>query len=644
VGSGNGSDKPRGMLTEITIGGLGVIDAAELELAPGFTVVTGETGAGKTMVVTGLSLLLGGRADTGAVRTGQPRAVVQGRWRLPIGAPELARAAEAGATIDEVADKPAGERAAFGELIAVRSVTGEGRSRAHLGGTAVPVGVLGELGSTLVELHGQSDQIDLLRPRRQLQALDLFAAAHSAGTGRGVARGAAFSRLLEDYRRTYAELHELSAEHDRLAAEEADRRAERERLLHGLEQIEQVAPAPGEDVALEAEANRLAHADDLRTAAANAAIALSGDPQAAFDDVDVLTLLGQARKSAQSMAEHDERLAGLAGRLDELALLAGDLASDLSGYAADIDTDPARLAAIDERRGALAGLTRRYGDDVDAVLAWSRQAAEQVQELAARDERVTQLAARCQQITGRLAELAGALHAGRRQAAVAFGQAVTAELAALAMPNATVDVDVRVVPAVSGQPTVDCDGIRAGLGPDGVDAVELRLTPHTGAAPRPLAKGASGGELSRVMLACEVVLGAHTGVPTFVFDEVDAGVGGSAAVEVGARLAMLARHGQVLVVTHLAQVAAFADRHYVVGKNDDGSVTRSGVRLVTDEERVTELARMLAGDAGSDVSRAHARELLAGAAQRAAAAASTAGAVQARPARRRPTRRRSARQ
>jgi len=615
------------MLTEITLSGLGVIDGAELEFAPGFTVVTGETGAGKTMVVTGLSLLLGGRAERGAVRAGCTRAVVQGRWRLPADADQLTRAADAGAELDPAGGSEAGEDDAV-ELIALRTVTGEGRSRAHLGGAPVPVGVLGQVTGTLVELHGQSDQIELLRPRRQLDALDLFAGAQSgrrrateaARAGAQPApRGPAFTAALADYRRTYRELRETTDEHDRLAAAATQRRADRERLLHGLEQIDQVAPAPGEDRALQAEAARLAHADDLRTAAATAAAALNGDPQAADSpagDIDVITLLGQARKAAQGMAEHDDRLAALAQRLDELALLATDLAGDLSGYAADIDTDPARLAAIDDRRAALAGLTRRYGDDIDAVLAWARAAAEQVTALDGSDERVDELAAHADRLRAELADLGLAVHAGRLQAAAAFGRAVTAELAALAMPNATVEVEVATTPAQADEPGVTCGETTVAFGPDGLDSVELLLTPHAGAGPRPLAKGASGGELSRVMLACEVVLGAHTGVATFVFDEVDAGVGGSAAIEVGARLAALARHGQVVVVTHLAQVAAFADRHYVVSKSDDGSITRSGVYAVDGDDRVAELARMLAGDADSEVSRAHARELLAGAATR----------------------------
>ena len=573
------------MLTDLRISGLGVIESAELELSAGLTVVTGETGAGKTMVVNGLSLLLGDRADAAAVRPGAGRAVVEGRWRLAPDSPLLARAADAGADIDGA------------ELLAVRSVTDQGRSRAHLGGTSVPVGLLAELGRHLVSLHSQSDQIDLLRPRRQLEALDAYARSLS-----GSAHGEAQTR----YAHTYTDLLRVRAEFAELTAAATARADERERLLFALGEIEAVAPQPGEDAALAEESARLAHADDLRAAAGVATRALSGDEFAAETGDDVLGLLGQARKSAASMTAHDPRLADLATRLDELSTVAGELAVDLATYTESVEVDPARLSAIEDRRAALGQLTRRHGGSVDAVLQWSRAAADRVTALMGADDRITELAGRAEDLLAELSELAALLHRNRLDAAERFAGHASTELAALAMPSAKVAFEVTTVEDPDG---LAVDGATLDFGPDGVDSCDLLLAPHTGAPLRPLAKGASGGELSRVMLACEVVLGTDSTVPTFVFDEVDAGVGGAAAVEVGRRLARLATTGQVVVVTHLAQVAAFADRHLVVRKDDDGSFTSSGVTVVTGEDRVAELARMLGGDASSPVALAHAREL-----------------------------------
>lgn len=583
------------MLEALRIRGLGVIDEADLELAPGLTVVTGETGAGKTMVVTALSLLLGARADPGAIRLGADRLQVEGRWRLPSGSAALERAADAGA---DVADD---------ELIAIRSVNAAGRSRAHLGGASVPVGVLASIGESLVDLHSQSDQIALLRPARQLDALDRFAGRHEPATGIALAA----------YRVAYRELRDADVELSALAAAARERAAERERLMFGLAEIEKVEPADGEDVSLAVEATRLAHADDLQAAAATAVVALSGDEAARTVDTDVLTLLGQARKSVQAMAGHDGRLVELGQRLDELALLTGDLAADLSSYLADTETDPTRLAAIDDRRAALAPLTRRYGADIDAVLEWGRRAAVRLGELDGSDDRLIVLTAERDGLRAHIAGLGATVHRGRVRSAAVFADLAGAELRELAMPHARVEFAVTTRPdpdgimmlGLAGNSDVSEPGPVA-FGPDGIDTVELLLAPHPGAPSRPLSRGASGGELSRVMLACHVVLGAGSNIPTYVFDEVDAGVGGAAAVEVGRRLAQLARHGQVVVVTHLAQVAAFADRHYVVSKNSDGTITSSGLRCVLDDERVTELARMLAGDEASALSRAHARELL----------------------------------
>ena len=563
------------MIEELHLQGLGVIEDAVLTFAPGLTVVTGETGAGKTMVVTGLTLLFGGRADAGAVRTGADRALVEGRVVLAAGqSPDevaKARALEAGADLED------------GVLLLARQVSAEGRSRAWVGGRSAPVGVLAELAEDLIEVHGQSDQQRLLRPERQRSALDRYA-------------GDAVGEPLVRYRDAYDRHRRVEAELSELTAASRERSQEAERLRFGLAEIEAVNPAAGEDVELAVEGERLEHADELRSAADSAHSALVGDNDA-VDAADVSALTAAARRALDLVRGHDPELAAIADRLAEIALLAADVAADLASYAAGVDADPTRLAALQERRAALKTLTRKYGEPVDAVLAWAGSAADDLSQLDQDGSRREELAQQVQQLQVELAELAGVITAARQEAAARFGSAVTTELADLAMPHAVVTVEVVV----------------GGLGPYGADSIELLLAPHPGAPARPLGKGASGGELSRVMLAVEVVFAGADPVPTFVFDEVDAGVGGRAAVEVGRRLAMLARTAQVLVVTHLPQVAAFADHHLVVEKTSTGSVTRSGVTALDRPGRIEELTRMLAGLDASASGRAHAEELLAAA-------------------------------
>jgi DNA repair protein RecN (Recombination protein N) len=573
------------VLEQIRIRGLGVIDDAELELGPGFTAVTGETGAGKTMVLTGLGLLMGGRADAGAVRSGADRAVVEGRVRVDPAGPAAKRAAEAGAELDD------------GDLLLSRAVSAEGRSRAHLGGRSVPVGVLAELADDLVAVHGQGDQRRLLGPTRQREALDRFA-------------GTSVTEPLSAYGDRYQRLRTVQAELDEVTARARERMQEADLLRLGLAEIAQVEPEPGEDVELGAEEQRLAHSDGLRQAAVSAHACLTAD-DTAVDAADALGLVAAARRSLEPQQEHDPALAALAGRLAEASYLLADVAADLASYAADVDTDPTRLAAVQERRAALGTLTRKYGDDVDAVLAWADDAARRLHHLDGDDQRVARLGEERETLRSELSELATRVSAAREQAARRFAEAVGDELGALAMPNARLVVEVRRHADPGGLVVGD----RAvAFGPAGIDEVEILFAAHAGAAPRPLERGASGGELSRLMLAVEVVFAGADPVPTFVFDEVDAGVGGKAAVEVGRRLARLARDAQVLVVTHLPQVAAFADRHLQVVKTEDGRVTSSGVVTLDGAGRVLELSRMLAGLEGSATARAHAEELLATAA------------------------------
>ncbi len=572
------------MLEELRIRGLGVITDATLELCPGLTVVTGETGAGKTMVVAGLGLLFGGRADTGRVRVGERRALVEGRLALVEGSPTLERALEAGAECDE-----------DGTLLASRTVSAEGRSRAHLGGRSVPMGVLGALGEDLVSVHGQADQLRLLRPAEQRAALDRFA-------GTDVEALLARHRALFD--QWQAAIRDL-AQRNSAARERAQ---EADLLRHGLNEIAAADPQPGEDVAMRADISRLENVDTLRTAAAGAAAALVSDP---IEDLpDVAGLLAAAQRALESVAEHDPVLAALAVRIGELGYLAADAAGELAVYADSFEADPGRLGALHDRWAELQGLVRRYADTIDGVRDWAAAAEVRLDELDGSQEKLAELTAERDAVAAELASTAVMLSAARSAAAEVFSTAVTAELADLALPNGRIEVALHRRDAPAGALGLLIDGQPVAISADGIDEVELLLVPHTGAPARPLNKGASGGELSRVMLAVEVVFAGADHVPTLVFDEVDAGVGGRAAVEVGRRLARLARTHQVLVVTHLPQVAAFADRHLVVSKDDDGSVTASGVREVSAEERTHELARMLAGLDASDTGVAHAQELL----------------------------------
>lgn len=577
----------RPVLEEMRIRSLGVIDDAVVELSPGFTAVTGETGAGKTMVVTSLGLLLGGRADPALVRIGAKAAVVEGRIVMRPDAPAALRAEEAGAELDD------------GALLISRTVSAEGRSRAHVGGRSVPVGLLAELADDLVAVHGQTDQQGLLRPARQRQALDRYA-------------GDAVAVPLEKYAAAHRRLRAVAGELEEITTRARERAQEADLLRFGLDEIAAVEPLSGEDTELAAEAERLGHAESLSSAAQVAHAALAGnveDPEG----VDAGALVAGAHRVLESVRSHDPALGALAERIGELGILLGDVAGELAGYADDLDADPLRLAAVEERRAALTQLIRKYGSaegGVESVLEWAERGSVRLLELDGDDERIDELTAERDGLRLELSALAQALTDARNEAATRFASAVTEELASLAMPHARVTIDVRQTEDPEG---VEVGGRLVAYGPSGVDEVELLLAPHPGAQPRPIAKGASGGELSRVMLAVEVVFAGSDPVPTYLFDEVDAGVGGKAAVEVGRRLAKLAKSAQVVVVTHLPQVAAFADRQLLVEKTNDGSVTRSGVTVLEGEARIRELSRMLAGHEDSASARAHAEELLAAA-------------------------------
>lgn len=568
------------MIETISIENLGVIAQAELPLGPGLTALTGETGAGKTMVLTSLKLLLGSKADPAIVRAGTQRCVVEGAFALEEDAKCIQIAQEAGCEIEDDL------------LLASRVVPATGRSRAHLGGRAVPASVLGQVGSRLVSIHGQADQLRLRTVAAQRRALDAVG-------------GSEHEQLCRQYSSCYRAWNQARQDLETWREQALAREGEIAGLRHALEQLEALDPKPGEDQALAEEASRLENLDLLRSGAAQAANAISGDEL--NDDVaNVIALVSVARRSLENAADHDPRLASLMPRLNEVAALTSDLAMELTDYLADLDADPDRLAWVHERREQLrrgcleiGGLGQVFAN-VDELLAFGQHCAARLAQLDGPLDREAELAAEVERTGKELKTVAKRLSQARTKLAKLLSQQVSAELEGLMMRGAK--LQVRLNPLE--QP-----------GPTGMEEVELLLRAHPGAAALPLEKGASGGELSRIMLALEVVLAQHTATKrhTFVFDEIDAGVGGRAAVEIGRRLAALARHHQVIVVTHLAQVAAWAQTQLVVVKQvgqASNEATTTAVETVNGPERVRELARMLSGQSDSQTALRHAEELL----------------------------------
>jgi DNA repair protein RecN (Recombination protein N) len=575
------------VLSEIRIESLGAISTATAEFDRGLTVLTGETGTGKTMVVTGLHLLGGARADATRVRSGAARAVVEGRFTTS----ELGE--DVTAQIDEILDSSGAERDDDGSVIAARSVARDGPSRAYLGGRSVPAKSLGTFTTELLTLHGQNDQLRLMRPDEQRAALDRFID---------------IEKPLKRYQKVREEW--LSARRDlvdrtqraRELAQEADQ------LKFALNEIDTVAPQPGEDQGLVADIQRLSELDSVREAAQTARAALSGDDDPSPDAVSAFGAAGQAKSALE--ATDDATLRALAAQLDGALAVIGDVASELGDYLAALPSDASTLEAKLLRQSELRTLTRKYAADIDGVLQWAQQSRDRLTQLDVSEEALADLERQVKALHDEVVAAAGDLTKARTKAAKGLSKAVTAELAGLAMADAGFSVTVEPLAARADDtaPLTIAGGVTAHAGQHGVDAVEFGFAAHRGMDVLPLNKSASGGELSRVMLALEVVLAASTEGTTMVFDEVDAGVGGRAAVQIGRRLARLARTHQVIVVTHLPQVAAYADVHLVVDSGGKGKP--SGVHRLEDDDRVAELARMLAGLGESDSGRAHARELL----------------------------------
>lgn len=581
------------MLTEIRIESLGAIRAATAEFDRGLTVLTGETGTGKTMVVTGLHLLGGARADATRVRSGAARAVVEGRFCTADLAPAAA------AQIDEILEASGAERDEDGSVIAARSVSADGPSRAYLGGRGVPAKSLSGFTGGLLTLHGQNDQLRLMRPEEQRAALDRFAAV-----------GARLERYRSAREAWLAARRELVDRGNRARelAQEADR------LTFALREIDAVDPHPGEDDALTVEIRRLSELDALRAAASGARAALDGadDGMVASSATDRL-----AQAKAALTATDDTALQALGEQLGEALTVVGDVARELGGYLDELPTGADALDAKLARQAELRILTRKYAADIDGVLAWAAQSRDRLAQLDVSEEALAGLARRVDELAEQVVKTATELSAARGKAARGLAKAVSAELSGLAMADAEFSIGVSHSPAADDDPAPLRlpSGQTVHAGADGIDDVEFGLAAHRGMTVLPLAKSASGGELSRVMLALEVVLATSSlssarssAGTTMVFDEVDAGVGGRAAVQIGRRLARLARTHQVIVVTHLPQVAAYADVHLMV--EPTGRDGASGVRRLDGEDRVAELARMLAGLGETDTARAHARELL----------------------------------
>lgn len=556
------------MIEEIQISDLGVIKSAELTFSSGFTVLTGETGAGKTMVLTALGLLLGERSDSGSIRAGSAQTHVTGAWRIPTSHVAVQRIEEVGGLVDD------------GQLLLARTVSADGRSKAVAGGRQVPVGVLSEIGAELVVVHGQSDQIRLKTATAQREALDKFA-------------GARHQELLATYRQRYDEwrdiqrrLSDAKTGKEKIALEKAE-------LTEASEFLERLNPKPNEDVELQELAQRLTHTEALRNAVSMAHDLLQSDD---FDSTDAVGLVGKARKALESAVNYDSTLEENTQGLRDLSQQLSEIVASLASYLASIEGDGRLdLDSIQQRRSELSLAMRRYGPTLDEVIKYQENAATRLIQLSSGEESVELLQAESAKQLQHLQELADEISSSRQVAADQLASRVSEELSSLAMADARLQVIVDKASELSAS---------------GQDTVNFLLQSYSGAEARPLAKSASGGELSRIMLALEVVLAESESAATFIFDEVDAGVGGAAAIEVGKRLAELAKRAQVIVVTHLAQVAAFANNHMVVIKNTAGEFTSSDIKILTGADRATELARMLSGLQDSESAQSHANELL----------------------------------
>ena len=558
-------------LRELTIRSLGVIDSAEVDFKDGLTVITGETGAGKTMVLTALNLILGSKSDADFVRSGDERLVVSGKFNI-------------GDTLQTIVEE-AGGFVEDGDVIINRSVTNQGKSKISLGGAVTTTSQVSELAQELVEIHAQSSSARLSKPAVQLNLLDSYG----------------------DYQDSAAKYSDKFIEFNLIRKRVADltsqlkvRDFEIAKLTGFVDDFAKIAPKKGELDQIENEITKLGAVEELNAGLIQALGIISGE------DESPTAALGLTKKILENLKGKDSELDSLIEKYSELIYELAENSSDLERYLAGLGADPARFDYLQNRKSELNGLLKKYGEGSDRESAYENlliagdEASSRLEDLQGGDSKLAELRDESLACFGKLQELGLNLSASRLSVAKKLSTAITSEMVLLAMPNAKISVQVTT-----------SDGSKPeNFSATGLDEVLFLFTSHTDGKLLPLSKAASGGELSRVMLSIEVVLAKNSPVGTYIFDEVDAGVGGKAAIEVGKRLALLAQNSQVIVVTHLAQVASWADNHFVVSKNESGSVTQSNILEVSGADRRKEIARLLSGQEDSKTAQEHAGELL----------------------------------
>jgi DNA repair protein RecN (Recombination protein N) len=572
-----GAVSDRSYLEEISIKNLGIIESSTLELGRGLNVLTGETGAGKTMILTALNLVLGGKSDTSLVRTGSDRLIASATFDIDKGLRH--ELTEEGAVIED------------GALVLTRSVTSDGKSKATAGGVTVSISVLSNIGQSLIEVHGQAANAQIVKQVKQRELLDRYA-------------GADLNAVLTDYQETYESYLELKKRLKAMREASSKRDGEIAELEEFSAAWIKLKAVRGEAASTEDEINRLSSVEDLRIASDGSLSSLEAEESGA------LNALGSAKKFLDAAKGKDSKLDLILTSLSEAFYLADEAARDLASYASGLEADPSRLDQLQSRKAEIAAFVKRWGSsaDLDSELIQLSERAKSaklaIADLHGGDERISELEAELAGVKTRLVASAQSLSRVRAEFAEKLSREVTVEIQQLSMPHTSFHVQVQSIDYQSELKESDFTNL-------GCDEVTMLIEAHPGATKIALGKGASGGEMSRIMLGLEVVIAKTHPVGTYIFDEVDSGVGGKAAIEVGKRLHKLAEHSQVIVVTHLPQVAAWGDTHFVVKKTSDGSVTQSGVTKLSEPERVDEIARMLAGLEESSSAKEHASELLA---------------------------------
>ena len=567
----------RSYLEEISIRNLGIIDTSSLELSRGLNVLTGETGAGKTMILTALSLLLGAKSDSALVRHGSERLVTSATFSIPSSL--SAQIEDLGGIVED------------GSLILTRSVSSDGKSKATASGATVNASTLGEITEPLIAIHGQSANTQIVKSVRQRELLDLFA-------------GDDLQSVLAEYVEVFNTYNEMKAKLKALVTNASARDSQIADLELLAKQWVSLKPTRNEFAAVDDEIRKLASVEDLRIAASGASSAIGEE------ESGVLTVLGQARKFLEAAKGKDQALDEIAGSVSESFYLIDDAHAALVSYLASLEADPSRLDYLQERKAALTAFVKKWGgagsvDDEMAELALRvKSAKEMIADLNGGQDRIAELESEIKVIKTKLLASAKKVSAARVSAGGKLSDEVSAEIAGLSMPHTRFYADVL-------SPNYEGAMKESDFTITGCDEIVMSIQAHKDGPKVALGKGASGGEMSRIMLALEVVIAASAPVGTYIFDEVDAGVGGKAAIEVGRRLHALSQHAQVIVVTHLPQVAAWADRHFVVAKDSDGQIVQSGVSQLDEKARVSEIARMLAGLDESVSAQEHAAELLA---------------------------------